>query len=138
MGSPLMQVVDARGRKNRIELAALYLAQPSRNFLDDASFPLPSEALWIRLVMYEQLRRALGDGFYARLHKFYRLHPLMEDEGGDRRAVQTFILRACIAANLDLRAFFERWGLPVDAGTHAAIGKLKLNAPATDLTRTRI
>ncbi|WP_250516644.1 M60 family metallopeptidase [Caballeronia sp. INDeC2] len=138
MTSPLLQVVDARGRRNRLDLAALYLAQPTRNFLNDASFPAPSEALWIRLVMYEQLRRALGDGFYARLHKSYRLHPLMEDEGGDKREVQTFVLRACIAANLDLRDFFERWGLPVDAATRAAIGKLKLKAPATDLTRTRI
>jgi hypothetical protein len=138
MASPLLQVVDARGRRNRLDLAALYLAQPSRNFLDDASFPVPSEALWIRLVMYEQLRRALGDGFYARLHKYYRLHPLTEDEGGEKREVQTFVLRACIAANLDLREFFERWGLPVDAGTRAAIGGLKLKAPAMDLTRTRI
>jgi hypothetical protein len=88
--------------------------------------------------MYEQLRRALGDGFYARLHKYYRLHPLTEDEGGEKREVQTFVLRACIAANLDLREFFERWGLPVDAGTRAAIGGLKLKAPAMDLTRTRI
>jgi hypothetical protein len=138
MPSPLLQVVDARGKKNRIDLAAQYFAQPSRNFLDDASFPMPSEALWIRLVMYEQLRRALGNGFYARLHKLYRRHPLTEDEGGDQNEVQRFVLRACMAANLDLTDFFERWGLPVDAGTRAAIAGLKLSAPKTDLTRTRI
>ncbi|SAK43759.1 hypothetical protein AWB80_00658 [Caballeronia pedi] len=138
MMSPLLQVVDARGRKNRLELAGQYLAQPSRNFLDDASFPVPSEALWIRLVMYEQLRRALGDGFYARLHKLYRRQPLTEGEGGDRNEVQTFVLRACMAANLDLTDFFSRWGLPVDAATRAAVGRARLKAPEGDLTRVRI
>ncbi|BCQ27923.1 S-layer protein (plasmid) [Caballeronia sp. NK8] len=138
MMSPLLQVVDARGRKNRLELAGQYLAQPSRNFLDDASFPVPSEALWIRLVMYEQLRRALGDGFYARLHKLYRRQPLTEGEGGDRSEVQTFVLRACVAANFDLTDFFSRWGLPVDAATRAAVGRARLKAPEEDLTRVRI
>ncbi|SAL27084.1 hypothetical protein AWB74_01176 [Caballeronia arvi] len=138
MVSPLLQVADTRGRKNRLDLATLYLAQPSRNFLDDASFPVPSEALWIRLVMYEQLRRALGDGFYARLHKSYRLHPLTQAEDGDRNEVQIFVLRACIAANLDLTEFFSRWGLPVDTATRAAIAELKLKTPATDLSRMRI
>ncbi|SAK54206.1 hypothetical protein AWB77_01512 [Caballeronia fortuita] len=137
MPSPLLQVVDARGKRNRLELAASYLAQPSRNFLDDASFPVPSEALWIRLVMYEQLRRALGDGFYARLHKAYRLHPLTESEGGERNEVQRFVLRACIAANLDLTDFLERWGLPVDAATREAIGALRLKAAGVDLARVR-
>ncbi|SAK46673.1 hypothetical protein AWB75_00963 [Caballeronia catudaia] len=138
MTSPLLQVADTRGRKNRLDLATLYLAQPSRNFLDDASFPVPSEALWIRLVMYEQLRRALGDGFYARLHKLYRLHPLTEAEGGDRNEVQTFVLRACIAAHLDLTEFFSRWGLPIETATRAAIAELKLKTPSVDLSRMRI
>lgn len=138
MPSPLLQVVDPRGRKNRLDLAALYLAQPTRDFLDDASFPVPSEALWIRLVMYEQLRRALGDGFYARLHQYYRRHPLTEDGGGERAEVQAFVLRACIVAKLDLTDFFSRWGLPVDVRTKAAVIALKLDAPAVDLTRTRI
>lgn len=88
--------------------------------------------------MYEQLRRALGDGFYARLHKLYRAQPLTEDEGGAKNEVQRFVLRACVAANLDLTDFFERWGLPVDAATRVAIGGLKLRAPEMDLTRTRI
>ncbi|SAK44194.1 hypothetical protein AWB79_00789 [Caballeronia hypogeia] len=138
MPSPLLQVVDPRGRKNRLDLAAQYLAQPSKDFLRDASFPVPSEAVWIRLVMYEQLRRALGDGFYMRLHKYYRLHPLTENEGGDSNEVQTFVLRACIAANLDLTDFFVRWGLPVDARTRATVVDAKLKPPAVDLTRTRI
>ncbi|AET94359.1 S-layer domain-containing protein (plasmid) [Burkholderia sp. YI23] len=138
MVSPLLRTVDAHGAKSRLDLATRYLAQPSRNFLDDASFPVPSEALWIRLVMYEQLRRALGDAFYARLHKAYRLHPLTEDEGGDRNEVQTFVLRACIAANLDLTEFFSRWGLPVDNATRAAVAGMKLKTPPMDLTRTRI
>jgi hypothetical protein len=133
--SRLDEVNEDTGR-NTWDEAARYLAKKKRNFLDDASFDEDSRE-FVRLVMFEQLRRGLGDDFYQRLHKDYRRNPLSSGEGaGDDAKVQQFVLRSSRVAGRDLTAFFRAWGLPINATTAAAIQAMALPA-AADLTRIR-
>jgi hypothetical protein len=129
--------VDEGTGRNTWDEAARYLARKKRNFLDDASFAEDTQD-FVRLVMFEQLRRGLGDSFYPKLHKDYRRNPLSYDEGADDddKKVQQFILRSSRVAGRDLTGFFRAWGLPIDSATAAAISAMGL-PPAADLTRVR-
>ncbi|MFM0627349.1 M60 family metallopeptidase [Paraburkholderia xenovorans] len=115
--------------------ARRYLASAGRDFTSDATFPTNSDPVWVRLVMYEQLRRGLGNAFYQKLHQYYRSHPLTyEQQIGDHEKLQAFIYRSCLVANLDLTDFFSKWGLRADAATLHAVGSLKYPRASGDLT----
>ncbi|GGD34574.1 M60 family metallopeptidase [Pseudoxanthomonas indica] len=101
--------------------AGSYLQQDLRRFNDDNGFPEGSETIWVRLVMFEQLRQAFGDSFYQRLHKYYRESPLGGGAMEDEQRIQAFILRSSVIAGKDLSAFFRRWGLPANASTQAEL-----------------
>lgn len=113
-----------------------FLGQRLRRFNDESSFPEGSEAIWVRLVMFEQLRQGLGDEFYQRLHRFYRENPLSGEDLDDDKRVQAFIYRSSVVAGKDLSGFFASWGLPANEDTLANLRKRGL-PPAQNLTRFR-
>ena len=126
--------VDPESGKNYRDWARTYLAADSRNFNDDSSFPEDSSG-WARLVMYEQLRKGLGEDFFPALHKYYRLHPLNRQQRTDEQVmIQQFVYRSSLVAKVDLSDFFDAWGLPADDDTARAIQALNL-PPAEDLTQ---
>ncbi|NIF26947.1 hypothetical protein F3J44_11235 [Pantoea sp. Tr-811] len=81
--------------------------------------------------MFEQMRRAFGDGFYPKLEQAIRQYadPISP---GPRK--QLFQVEASGAANADLSDYFIRWGLRPDEQTLAAIKALGLNKPEVDPT----
>jgi Peptidase M60, enhancin and enhancin-like/Ricin-type beta-trefoil lectin domain-like/N-terminal domain of M60-like peptidases len=132
--SRLAEEVEPGGR-SPFDDARRYLASAGRDFTDDSTFPTDSEPVWVRLVMYEQLRRGLGEAFYEKLHQYYRLHPLTyEQQIGDHEKIQAFIYRSCLVADLDLTDFFSKWGLRANAATLAAVRSLQYPRASRDLT----
>lgn len=74
-----------------------------------------SADLWVRLLMYDQLRRAFGDQFYPRLNRELRTAlALQEASTPDNQAkIDLFAGTAARVADRDLTPFFREWGLPV-------------------------
>ncbi|MGK9148202.1 M60 family metallopeptidase [Plantibacter flavus] len=69
--------------------------------------------LFLKVFMFDQLRRAFGDDFYAQLAQEIR----MQDARGYDRAYaghDRFIWEASRIADRDLTPFFREWGLPVE------------------------
>ncbi|MER8712516.1 M60 family metallopeptidase [Mesorhizobium sp. M0228] len=93
------------------------------------------DELWVRLVMFDQLRRGLGEDFYPKLHRYYREHPLDDANKQDAVKVQTFILRASTVANQDLTRFFSDWGLHIEQETADRLKRLNLPPADPQLSR---
>ena len=127
-----LREVDPDTGMSSVDWAEQYLAQDERNFNDDASFA-QSSAVSARLVMYQQMRNGLGDGFFHQLHKYYRRQPLDFAQRSDENTlIQQFIYRSCLVARQDLSTFFVAWGMTIDADTASRIDELQLS-PAPDL-----
>jgi hypothetical protein len=122
---------DYNDGKSPLDLAAIYLARKSRDFNNDKEMQSAEKdddrALWVRLVMYDQLRAGLGNNFYPLLHKYYRAHPLDDSVIEDQAAqLQFFILRSSIVSGRDLTTFFGDWGIPISRETAEQLQELKL------------
>jgi hypothetical protein len=134
---------DPNNGKSRFDLAARYLARKNRNFDNDRQMQFSDEdadsALWVRLVMYDQLRAGLGPDFYPRLHKYYRANPLDDSVIQDPAAqLQSFVLRSSIVSGRDLTRFFSDWGIVISRQTAARIQALKLPPADADLSRLEL
>lgn len=97
-----------------------YFAQP----VDERSYQ--SADIWVRLVMYDQLRRAFGNEFYPQLNQEFRTAKALGEPGGSTSAElqDRFALTAARTADRDLTEFFRQWGLPVSPSTEAAMARL--------------
>lgn len=80
----------------------------------------------VRLLAWEQLRRAFGDGFLPRFFAAMRAEALMSNPNvvttDERHAV--FVRSASTVADRDLAPFFDALGFPVSDATRAEVGKL--------------
>lgn len=100
-----------------------YLAKSDRQFNKAGNKPA--------FVMFAQLRRAFGDGFYPELHR--RMRAQKPDVGDTDKAMRWFTTTASEIAKVDLTDYFKnKWGLPLNKETLAALAALKLPKPATD------
>lgn len=126
-------IQDAKGWGSRLDTPGIrsafakFRATPigARDFdgLDD---------LFLRLLMFDQLRRAFGEDFYPRLNQEYRvLTALGRQVRSDAAAQkQEFIRLASAVAGRNLTPFFREWGIAPDAETTSAITSLRaLEAP---------
>lgn len=79
--------------------------------------------LFLRVLMFDQLRRAFGEHFYPRLSQVYRLRALdnLPDAGDDASRQQLFALLSSQVADRNLAPFFEQWGITLDASTRQAL-----------------
>jgi hypothetical protein len=108
-----LAVQHALGAGNRLDtkrdLVEAFFAQP----VGERTYA--GEDLFVRLLMYDQLRRAFGDHFYPRLNQELRVaNALGElDLGTSQATVDSFATVAGRLADRDLRPFFEQWGIPI-------------------------
>lgn len=74
-----------------------------------------------KTLMFDQLRRAFGDGFYPRLNQRYRVMDTLGELRGldDAAREQRFMVTAAAAADRDLGPFFAEWGMVADEATAA-------------------
>jgi hypothetical protein len=81
------------------------------------------DSLWVKLMLFDQLRRGFGDSFFPRLSQEYRLLVAegVADPGDDAAKKQLFIRMASKVANRDLTPFFREWGIDVTAETATVI-----------------
>lgn len=81
--------------------------------------------VWLRLMMFDQLRRGFGNNFYARLTQIFRTeNALALAESVDDFAVQQhFILTAAKLTGRNLAPFFDDWGVKMDDTTRVALAK---------------
>lgn len=81
---------------------------------------------WARLLMFDQLTRAFGPDFYARLGQEDRASAAVgeqADASPDARK-QRFAVLAATIADRDLRPFFEQWGIDLSPETGALLATL--------------
>jgi hypothetical protein len=106
------------------ERAREYLARASRNYISDPDGKY-QELTFVRLVMFDQLKRAYGWNLFTRLFRYYREHPLPED-ASEVTKIDQFVVTMCKLSGNDLRPFFEKWGLRVSADAYRRIAALRL------------
>ncbi len=68
------------------------------------------DGLFIRLVMFHELKEAYGWDLFKDLHKHFRVHPLADD-ASDQDKADAFVIAMCQLTGVDLRPFFASWGL---------------------------
>ena len=120
-----MYISRAFGNESKLEARNEYArAQDFRN-KQNPNFDEEQNAA-TKLVMFWQLALAFGDNFYPRLHKLYRALPLNEVPKANSGEIgkQAFIYMASLAANRNLRPFFEKWGITLSQATIVQISKL--------------
>lgn len=110
-----------------------YFAKPVRErHFEDAD-------IWTRLLMFDQLRRAYGEQFYARVAEQFRVDRLLgtpvPSASDDTARQQEFALRAAQVAGQDLTGFFEAWGIGLTDDTRRQLQRYE--APTFDLTANR-
>ncbi|MBF4614064.1 M60 family metallopeptidase [Curtobacterium sp. VKM Ac-1376] len=100
---------------------AAYFAKP----LDERAYH--SQDGWVKILMFDQLRRGFGEHFYPRLNQALRtslaLGEVSTPDNGDSKH-QLFARTAATIADRDLRPFFAEWGFPLSAETSAALAEL--------------
>lgn len=81
--------------------------------------------VWLRLMMFDQLRRSFGEHFYAHLAHNFRLENAQSlPEPVDAIAVQQhFMVTAGKVTDRNLTPFFEEWGLPINDETRTKLAK---------------
>lgn len=119
--------------KSAIESANLFLKTPNNDFLDEKKH---ENMVWIRLVMFQQLKEYLGKDFFIKLFQYYRKNPLNVDEVVDEnQKIQQFIKRSCLISKTNLVDFFKKWGMPITDDTISIIQKLKYSKPSSDISK---
>lgn len=84
-----------------------------------------SADIWVRLAMYDQLRRAFGNEFAPQLNQEFRAaKALGESVGSTTTALQNrFAVTSARIADRDLTEFFRQWGIPLTAESKAEMAK---------------
>jgi hypothetical protein len=107
-------------RQNTADVAAFF-AKP----VEDRVFD--TQGGWVKILMFDQLRRAFGEHFYPRVNQALRsglaLGEVSTPDNNDSKK-QLFAVTAAQVADRDLRPFFAQWGLPLTEATSAALAEL--------------
>lgn len=116
-----------------LENAREYLANGANDFLAEVDDEEGKE-LFTRLVMFHQLESVYGWDLFKDLHKHFRAHPLPED-ASDQDKADAFVLALCELTGVDLRSFFETWGLQASAGANKKIERIGYAQPEEDYSQ---
>lgn len=84
-----------------------------------------------RLVMFQQLYLAFGDGFYPAIHKRARL-TVRDTKISDLEKMRWFAKNACQVSGVDLSTFFQKWGFQLGSDFYASLANLKLPKPQVE------
>lgn len=102
-----------------------YLANESTDKDFDNMDIADSGDVWVKLGMFEQLRRAYGESFYPRLNQAYRV--LGDSQLASLKTTtqkeQMFMRMTSQIAGRNLTSFFTKWGLYADEETKEFVEK---------------
>jgi hypothetical protein len=104
-----MGIPSRVGKPGDVDALRKYFGQP----IDERTYQ--SAGGWLRLVMYDQLRRAFGNEFYPQLNQELRTAKAL----GELSATTTtelqnlFAVTSARVADRDLTEFFRQWGIPL-------------------------
>ncbi len=121
------------GEPSYFDKARDYLAQGAGDLLIDVDEDDNGDGFFIRLVMFYQLQQVYGWDLYKDLHKHFRAHPLTED-ASDQDKADALVLALCKLTDLDLRAFFDRWGLQASAAADRKLDAESYELPDRDFS----
>ncbi|MDM7892423.1 M60 family metallopeptidase [Curtobacterium caseinilyticum] len=134
---PALANQEREGAPNRLDTAevrrkaAAYFALPE----DERSFDRQDD-VWLRLLMFDQLRRAFGEDVYARAAQQVRvdrqLGAPVVPTSDVAAAEQVFARTMATVTGRDLSGFFAKWGVRLTDETRAAMTDLP--EPSFDLT----
>ncbi len=121
------------GEPSYFDKARDYLANGADDLLVDVDEDDSGDGFFIRLVMFYQLQQVFGWDLYKDLHKHFRAHPLAEDASAQDKA-DALVLALCALTDLDLRAFFARWGLKASAAADRKLDAEGYELPDRDFS----
>lgn len=101
------------GEPSFLDKARVYLEGDVPDLLSEVAED-DDDGFFIRLVMFHQLKEAYGWDLFKDLHKHFRAHPLTDD-ASDQDKADAFVVAICELTGVDLRSFFESWGLRASA-----------------------
>ena len=114
---------DGYEDKSISSLTKKYLKSNKKNFSVGKKY----EMNFVCMVMFEQLRKAFGNKFYAGLNQYYRKNPLtLLEVNDDDFVMQEFIFNSCKLSGFDLTNFFQKWGLAISSENVRRLKKMKL------------
>jgi len=119
-----LHIQTASGWQNRLdsEQTAInaFFAKPvtSRNYASETS-------PWLKVLMYDQLRRAFGEEFYPQLNRELRVSLAVDGEttSSDSQKRDLFARVASRVADRDLTPFFTQWGIPIGAAAKSEMAE---------------
>ncbi|PZF57769.1 hypothetical protein DEJ23_06410 [Curtobacterium sp. MCSS17_008] len=126
-----------QGPVNRLDEQSAGIETFFRQPVDQRRFDEAGQ--WVRLLMFDQLRRAYGEDFFPRLAEQFRVErllgaPVPSATDTDARK-QQFALRAAQVAGQDLSGFFDAWGFGLTAETRQQLRRYP--APSFDISTNR-
>ncbi len=132
-GQPSRLHASEDGEPTTLDRARDYLAEGGHDLLAEVDDE-DGEEYFIRLVMFYQLKQVWGWDLYKDLHKYFRAYPLAED-ASDQDKADALVLALCHLTGVDLRDFFQTWGLTVSAAADERILALDYAAPDEDFSQ---
>lgn len=133
-GLPSTLAESEDGSPSRLDRIEEYLASGDIDLLAE-----PGEDAWdgdemfLRLVMFHQLKEVYGWEIFKDLHKHFRAHRLADD-AGDQDKADAFVVAMCALTGVDLRPFFETWGLRISSSANAEIDAVGYELPDRDFS----
>ncbi|MGF7483994.1 M60 family metallopeptidase [Providencia sp. SP181] len=122
MGQPSrLSEKDENGFSMR-DKSMTYRSLPIKNYLHESE---DEDELFIKLVMFEEIKNAYGWFVFSELFKRIRALPLT-DSVDEQLKVDTFIINICKITGDDLREYFYSWGLYASTTANLYIANLKL------------
>ena len=128
-GLPTMLAQSEDGEPTFLERARDYLDDDPPDYLDDDDEN--EHSVFIKLVMFHQLKEAYGWELFQDLHKHFRAHPLADD-ASDQDKADAFIEAICALTGTDLRPFFDLWALQASDDAMARIDEADYPVPEDD------
>jgi hypothetical protein len=107
------------GEPSFLDKARAYLDGDVADLLSEVAED-DDDGFFIRLVMFHALKEAYGWDLFKDLHKHFRAHPLPED-ASDQDKADAFVVAMCALTGVDLRRYFESWGLRASAEAERGI-----------------
>lgn len=122
MGEPSRLSLPGEDGLSARDKAGEYVARRIKNYRIEGD---DYDELFVKLVMFEQLKDTYGWQLVTSLFKHYRRTPLPVDASDDEK-VDAFVVLLCKLAGDDLRPFLEDWGLHVSKAANQQIDAMNL------------
>lgn len=121
-----LAVQEAMGYANRLDTETI-----RKKFADFRKTPVSERNyatindLFLKVLMFDQLRRGFGAHFYAHLAQAFRMENAMgiPEPASDHAVQQHFMITAAKITHRNLTPFFAEWGMPLTEETRIELAK---------------